>query len=1721
MRKFSLSFFMLLFITLFTEVQINAQVGVIPPTADGVYYIRNMAGDFYLTGPKTGTGSGNITIQSLASGEDATTQHFKFIEAQTVDGQVRYKIQVQSGDKPYAGKKGNYDTEFSSTGTEFWLKTLANGNVGIYNAGANNGLGVDNATNGAKVYSDKAGAARFEWLIYSVDISYEYALLQMQILAAQNTLSSLAEYPEAFYRPLSTKIEEAKAIDKGASNEIINAARTELTPLNTGYTNIASALTTANGLLLTIPNGLKQSLQNDINTILALTDPTLETINTHNTSLRAKNTLFNSLVGAIAEAEKVYNQDGQFDPEAKAALAQSIETAKAISDPSDTAINAVIADLKAKKDAYLATETQPVFTVNPTKKYRIAITDENGQYIRYISRKSETSNQVIPKQKDLYENPDLQLFYFELKEGSTNEYYIKNVSSDQYATSGPAGNLSSTKESYWVPVYNKYVNGEPYFRFNRDGKASDFWCADDNGGIWPDAIPNMWTGKSNINNARLFRVEEDFSTFQKLQILIEECEDIVAESTNPAAVKTYMNNAITTAKAVQDGNEEIILSATETLLAQKDVFTNYAQALTEAKNAIGLSGDFPKENKLALEAAISAAESNSSSTEADIKAIIENLKTKTQEYIDSKIVPVFKPKADVQYRLYAVNDANGTGQRIYFGSHNDWNCGAKVLAFEFVDNQVQLYTFVESEDQPNSYLIKSTKSQKAIRTNGHTDPGVQETPFLIQYAKTKNGVDYYTLQMTVNGKYLGFGSTNPTAMDAYISDMSTISSYPTEEKYFWSFEEDVVTLKRELLAPVINQAALLYNTTEEGTEGGQYPADKREEFNNAIKTAQALSLNEQITDGQIIKDGVETLNAAIAAYKASVVIPVFEPEAGASYRIGDPTATIFFSDSIASERVRTQAFTVKATGVESNQQWTIEKVADTDGAYIIKNPAGKVLTYTNKKDDSKGFTFEDLKADGTESTTQYVKIEYAYFDNGRNHFFITTYEGEKRTIARNNTSASSYLQVKDLDATNTTNQPVIFVKVENPDLNKFALEKAIRETQAFLDGQSIGTSTGEYPESAKEALQQAIDNAQNVYNTAADQTAVDDAIAPLAEAKAAFQNQIIVDIETYRNVITTRIQLYKEAEVSPAIGDYYQSAIDALRTAVDKALTIYQRGYVTKTEKEELDAAAAAFTAAKNATQQEVLAVLNDAITADQTFLTNTGEEGTGYGQPAAGSKAIFQTAINTATTVAEKPDATEDELSNALKALNEARKTFEDGFGDWDYTQAYLAVEDANTIMAARAENEGEFNGKYPTSAYDELQNAIDVVNYFLGLPASNQEEINDTTAYLRNSITTFEASKIVIDFSALSALVAEAEAYMATIVAVPGSNLESSLATFESAVVTAKGFIDAPDISQDGVDEEVIKLNNAVLKILDALKKPDLENALKKATAYSQFEPAEDETAIKEAQAALVTVIEEGQALMESDQMSVVTQEKVNATIQSLTEKTNALITAMSKKLSDLVTEAKAMAAAATEGTGEGKHTAAEITAFNAAITTAEGVLNSQNSYYDHFNLAYNNLLPEVITFASKDLKERIASVEKDLSTAVEGDKVGQYEVGSKKPLEDALAAAKEALEEGTEKDFSKFYQDAYNTLKAAHELFLSKVVTETGIDVFSQNGIYIYSSNGKLYVTGLTEEVNITGYDMSGRSVFTEQATGDYSRDLTQGNYIISIQGYVNGNTVVMIK
>jgi peptidoglycan/xylan/chitin deacetylase (PgdA/CDA1 family) len=168
----------------------------------------------------------------------------------------------------------------------------------------------------------------------------------------------------------------------------------------------------------------------------------------------------------------------------------------------------------------------------------------------------------------------------------------------------------------------------------------------------------------------------------------------------------------------------------------------------------------------------------------------------------------------------------------------------------------------------------------------------------------------------------------------------------------------------------------------------------------------------------------------------------------------------------------------------------------------------------------------------------------------------------------------------------TTEAAVSLMIVARPvEADKGALIAAIAHAQSLLDGATVGPNPGQYSQAAYDALEDAIELAEETRDLAGvSQSVVDEAVAALGTAVQQFLNAVIpstpgepANFAALNAAIAKAQKLHDDGPYGDKIGQYPQSAKTALKSALDAAKAVQGN---SSSSQESVNAAAASLNGA-------------------------------------------------------------------------------------------------------------------------------------------------------------------------------------------------------------------------------------------------------------------------------------------------------------------------------------------------------------------------------------------------------------------------------------------------------------------------------------------------------------------------------------------------------------
>ncbi len=428
--------------------------------------------------------------------------------------------------------------------------------------------------------------------------------------------------------------------------------------------------------------------------------------------------------------------------------------------------------------------------------------------------------------------------------------------------------------------------------------------------------------------------------------------------------------------------------------------------------------------------------------------------------------------------------------------------------------------------------------------------------------------------------------------------------------------------------------------------------------------------------------------------------------------------------------------------------------------------------------------------------------------------------------------------------------------------------------------------------------------------------------------------------------------------------------------------------------------------------------------------------------------------------------------LTSAKSALepNTPQETVDAAMNELD--KAMAALINISALKESIALTTELVEADYSKVSWTAMKAALETANTALET-AETQETADLAAETLKTAV---EALVNVVDLRTLIESVAEMD---------ENNYTTGSWAALQTALTTANAALETLD-SQEASVAAVSDLKTAIDALIDitALKAnlADIEASELKEGDYS---------------VASWKALADALATAEAVQETAETQMDVNNALNALTTALNGLIN---------VTDLKTVIESGKDFV-ESDYTTTSWTAYNTALGTANAAVETavSESTVANAKSALDAAIKGLVNV--KDLRA--------LVTTAKEKKEADYTAESWSAFKSALNAAESALETAAD-------QTVADSAKDALQKAIDNLALKTGIEALQSAGIDMYVSGRTLYVTGLNDQVVISGYDVSGRMIFTEQAVeATFTHELPAGNYVITIKGYVNGSALVISK
>lgn len=609
----------------------------------------------------------------------------------------------------------------------------------------------------------------------------------------------------------------------------------------------------------------------------------------------------------------------------------------------------------------------------------------------------------------------------------------------------------------------------------------------------------------------------------------------------------------------------------------------------------------------------------------------------------------------------------------------------------------------------------------------------------------------------------------------FVAKFAWLNSASSFAGFFLAEVEKSNQIVTTALETTIATAEELYNSTIEGEDKGQYKADVRKAFADAISTAKSVvaspSSQEQVAETK------STLEAAIKVYKNSVNPPF---KVGVGYTITNVAGSLSLTSGNGVVRIATPEF------ADSTQVFYFEPVpegAEASG-YNMRDANGTYIWRSGSWETKSGETTLTAK------NAIFNIVDYGTYVQIKN-------EGSGSVLGVDNTVSNSDVY-SNKNGMNNKNNWILM-----PHTPTAALEAAIVTAEGVAEGAEVGTEYYQVPQTVLDELNAAIANAKAALPTISTPEAANAAVATLNAAVEKFNVSFnpLPDFASGENFTVTN----------------YGGCL----------LTATTKGNATVTAKAESGATDAQLMTFEKASYQDMTDVYYVKSVSDGTYLVRDGGYNTMWRADNDTLAAIVQVTRLEGKWLGLKFVTTASFLGVDSKNSGSAAYSDKAGVGN---TGAYWTIENYVTIVlereafkAAMTKAEAALAAMkpgYKTGEY--FQEDITAFSKVIAKAksdankAQSQEALDAVTAQLLVDIDTYVAKKHDHDYLNLTALKAEIDKAEKTLNAsvagdCNGQYPESAITALTTALTTAKSVLGNEEATQTEVDAAVEALQTA----------------------------------------------------------------------------------------------------------------------------------------------------------------------------------------------------------------------------------------------------------------------------------------------------------------------
>ena len=488
------------------------------------------------------------------------------------------------------------------------------------------------------------------------------------------------------------------------------------------------------------------------------------------------------------------------------------------------------------------------------------------------------------------------------------------------------------------------------------------------------------------------------------------------------------------------------------------------------------------------------------------------------------------------------------------------------------------------------------------------------------------------------------------------------------------------------------------------------------------------------------------------------------------------------------------------------------------------------------------------------------------------------------------------------------------------------------------------TQEDKYTAESRDALKKVIAVAAAVVN---DENATQEMVdAQTAAVKAAEAKLVAIKVPVNKSALQTRVDEAKETVTNTAA--YTEESLNALRAAINAAQKVLDDPAAAQ---EEVNAQTDALNAAIAALVEKPVVDKTELQTAvaDANEFAASDENKEKYTED---SWKTLEEAITVAQAVLNKPEATQEEVNDALKALTDAKenlKTKEPSVEKPEKSELEETVKDAKTFVESLENPE-----MYTEESLKALNEAIAMAEEVLASETATQDEINTAMRRVKEAKENLAQKKPAVATEALENAIANARELAQD----TATYTEESRAALNAAVDAAQKVLEDANATQETVDKQTEAVE-AAIKALVKIKVPAETDKLKEAVKEAEELVKDTEKYSEESRNALTDAIALAQEVLDDTNA---TQETVDKALEAVNTAKEALVEV--GNLRNVVDEAAKL-------TGEtDKYTEDSVKALQAAIDEAKKVLGNPKATKDEVATALN-----AVNKAKEELKVKEA--------------------------------------------------------------------------------------------------------------------------------------------------